>query len=105
LPLSHEYGTVSEEGVDKKNSQLGRYYGDFSPNYFEYRLRDTGKMSYTEPSFVYGLPSSDPCWIFQVREYSFGSGYAILKYGSGSKRPVKITNTARLDPIWTFCGH
>ena len=36
-PLFHEYRTVSKERVDCL-SRLGRYYGDFSPNYFEYRL-------------------------------------------------------------------
>jgi hypothetical protein len=54
--------------------------------------RDTGKRFYTEPLLVHGLHSSDPYWIFRVREYS---GSAILKYRSGSKRTVK-------DPIWTF---
>jgi hypothetical protein len=64
-PLFHEYRTVSKEGVDSQNSRLARYYGDFSPNYFEYRLWSAYTATCTRGQ-CYGAcgPINNSSWIW-----------------------------------------
>jgi hypothetical protein len=48
---------VSIEGVDSQKGRLGRYYGDFSHNYIEYRLKSSN-ITFLKKFFLggHGLP-------------------------------------------------